>query len=203
MRPLVQVQPGPQERPRLAETLVTAVSVPAQPMDPVWDQVLRALSLVSQYNASEQTLCDSTVVILRQMSVHSGVRTQSLAELSTSIPPKMEGDAQPGVTSTWSGSRCRRWERSAHAAGADDGVAADLAGSPSRRTEWARMVKRIRQLLRRWTGRPYPWGPNPCRSDLGPGGTADRRQPNSGLRCVNKRRPPRSRNGRSPAGRNI
>src|SRR4029450_2601242 len=58
MRPLVQVQPGPQERPRLTETLVTAVSVPAQPMDPVWDQVLRALPLVSQYNASEQTLCD-------------------------------------------------------------------------------------------------------------------------------------------------
>jgi hypothetical protein len=38
-------------------------------MDPVWDQVLRALPLVSQYNASEQRLCDSTVVVLRQMSV--------------------------------------------------------------------------------------------------------------------------------------
>jgi hypothetical protein len=68
MRPLVQVQPGPQNRPLSSGNAGRSASR-YQPnrMHPGWDEVLRAIPEPSRRNASEQPLYGPTVVEMPQM----------------------------------------------------------------------------------------------------------------------------------------
>jgi hypothetical protein len=78
------------------ETLVAPLPVPAHRMHPLWDEVLMALPILSQKNASEQPHCDPTVVGM-DGRLHSGVRTHPCA-LDHQLGLQDGSDAQQVVT---------------------------------------------------------------------------------------------------------
>ena len=95
MRPLVQVQPGPQIGLLPAETLVASpAGCQFNGAHPVWDGVLRALVLTSDYKVSEQPLCGPRCRWqARDGRLHSGVRTHPGA-LDHQFDLKLDGDTQ-------------------------------------------------------------------------------------------------------------
>ena len=127
MRPLVQVQTGPQNQP-LTSKNVGRSALRCRPTGciPIWDEVLRALPILSQKNAPEQPHCDPTVVGMPWMVGCTAVSEPIRVNWTISWTPRWRVTPSRSSPSRRSRRCSRRSWRSVHAADADNGVTADV-----------------------------------------------------------------------------